>query len=170
MKILSTFLFIAALLFALLIPGALQAQGGQGTGIIDQGPEQQLLYSPETIEWQAAPPSLEPGAEVALLEGSPSEPGVFTMRIRMPDDFYISPHWHPGVERVTVISGLFQLGRGDELNREATETLEPGSYVSMPPEFRHYAIAEGDTVIQLTSIGPWEVNYINPEDDPRLRS
>ncbi len=50
-----------------------------------------------------------------------------------------------------------------------TETLESGSYVSMPPEFRHYAIAEGDTVIQLTSVEPWEVNYINPDDDPRLR-
>ncbi|WP_416672688.1 cupin domain-containing protein [Egbenema bharatensis] len=170
MKALSSLLFIGALLFALLIPGLLQAQDNLAAGIVDRGPEQRLLYFPETVEWQAAPPSLEPGAEVALLEGSPSELGVFTMRIRMPDDFYISPHWHPGVERVTAISGLFQLGTGDELNRATTETLEPGSYVSMPPEFRHYAIAEGDTVIQLTSVGPWEVNYINPDDDPRLKA
>ncbi len=27
----------------------------------------------------------------------------------------------------------------------------------------HYAIAEGETVIQLTSVGPWIINYIDPE-------
>jgi len=37
----------------------------------------------------------------------------------------------------------------------------------MLPETAHFAIAEGETVIQLTSIGPWEINYVNPEDDPR---
>jgi quercetin dioxygenase-like cupin family protein len=170
MKFLSTILFISVLLFALLIPGVLRAQNEMAPGLMDQGPEQRLLYSTETVEWQAAPPSLESGAEVAVLEGNPGEPGVFTMRIKMPDEFYISPHWHPGVERVTVISGLLHLGNGEELNRDTTDLLEPGSYTSMPPEFRHYAIAEGETVVQLTSVGPWEINYINPDDDPRLRA
>jgi hypothetical protein len=38
---------------------------------------------------------------------------------------------------------------------------------AMPPGMQHFAFAEGETVIQLTSIGPWEIHYINPEDDPR---
>lgn len=98
------------------------------------------------------------------------EAGVFTMRIKMPDGFYISPHWHPGVERVSVIDGVFHRGSGEDLNPEGTVPLESGSYTSMPPEMRHYAIAEGETIIQLTSIGPWEITYVNPEeDDPRLR-
>lgn len=169
MKILSTVLMMGTLLLTLLLPGTLQAQDDLPSPLVDEGPEQQLLYSPETVEWQAAPASLEPGAEVAVLEGNPSEAGVFTMRIKMPDAFSISPHWHPGVERVTVMSGQFHLGTGDELNRAAAEPLASGSYTSIPPETRHYAIAEGETVIQLTSVGPWEVNYVNPADDPRTR-
>jgi len=170
MKILSLFLMIGTLLLTLLFPGSLQAQDQMPPPIVDEGPEQQLLYSPETVEWQEAPTSLEPGAEVAVLEGNPSIPGVFTMRIKMPDEFIISPHWHPGVERVTVVSGQFYLGTGEALNREAADHLPPGSYTSIPPETRHYAIADGETVIQLTSVGPWEVNYVNPADDPRLRA
>ncbi len=170
MKILSTVLMLGTLLLVLLLPGTLQAQNEPPGLTVDQGPDQQLLYLPETVEWQAAPASLEPGAEVAVLEGNPSEPGVFTMRIKMPDEFIISPHWHPGVERVTVLAGQFCLGAGEELNREAAEQLDPGSYTAIPPETRHYAIADGETVIQLTSIGPWEINYVNPGDDPRLRA
>jgi len=170
MKILSTFLMVGTLLLAVLLPGSLQAQDQMPTPIVDEGPEQQLLYSPEMVEWQAAPASLETGAEVAVLEGNPSEAGVFTMRIKMPDEFIISPHWHPGVERVTVVSGQFYLGTGEELNREAADQLPPGSYTSIPPEMRHYAIADSETVVQLTSVGPWEINYVNPANDPRLRA
>jgi hypothetical protein len=32
---------------------------------------------------------------------------------------------------------------------------------------RHFAVAKGETVIQLTSIGPWQINYVNQADDPR---
>jgi quercetin dioxygenase-like cupin family protein len=140
-------------------------------GIVDEGPEHHLLYSPGDIEWREGPGSLEAGMQFAVLEGNPSEPGVFTLRIKMPDGSHISPHSHPGVERVTVISGVFRLGSGDELDPENTTPLEAGSYTSMPPGMRHFAIAEGETIIQLTSVGPWQLNYVNPEeDDPRLRN
>lgn len=147
---------------------AAPAQDGQ-VGLSDEGPDEHLMYRPDGIEWQDAPASLESGGDIAVLEGDPSKNEVFTMRIRMPDGYYISPHWHPNVERVTVVSGVFLLGSGDTLNREETESLEPGSYTSLPPETTHYAIADGETVIQLTSVGPWVINYVNPEDDPRTR-
>jgi len=135
----------------------------------DYGPEHHLVYQPADIEWQDAPPSLERGAHVAILEGDPAEPGVFTMRIRMPDGYVIAPHWHENVERVTVISGGFRLGKGDVLDRAATQLLPPGSYTAIPRGTRHFAVAEGETVIQLTSVGPWVINYVDPVDDPRLR-
>jgi quercetin dioxygenase-like cupin family protein len=138
-------------------------------GFEDEGPGHHLTYQPGEIPWQDAPASLEPGAQVALLEGNPAEEGVFTMRIRMPDGYHIAPHWHPNVERVTVISGRFLLGAGEELDREAAQALEAGSYTSMPPGMRHFAIADGETVVQITSVGPWDVHYVNAEDDPRLR-
>lgn len=157
------YLLIGTMLSVLLAVGAPLAQDTAPEGLEDH-----LLYRVGDIEWQDAPASLEPGAQVAVLEGDPSEPGFFNMRIKMPDGFTISPHWHPKAERLTVISGVFHLGSGDEMNREATEPLEPGSYTAMPPGMRHYAVTEGETVVQLTSIGPWEITYVNEEDDPRL--
>lgn len=137
--------------------------------LIDEGPERHLLYRSEEVSWQAGPPSLPEGIEMVVLEGDPAEPGVFTLRFRAPDGYVVPPHWHPNVERITVISGTFLLGSGDELDEGATEALGPGSYTSMPPETRHYAIARGETVIQLTSVGPWVITYIDPDDDPRRR-
>jgi quercetin dioxygenase-like cupin family protein len=142
----------------------------QEPAITDVGPPHHLLFQAEAVEWGAAPPTLEEGITVAVLEGDPTQPGVFTMRIRMPDGAFIAPHWHPNVERVTVLSGAFLLGSGDVMDRDATERLEPGAYTSMPPGMRHFAIAEGETVIQLTSVGPWIINYVNEDDDPRNRS
>jgi quercetin dioxygenase-like cupin family protein len=129
-----------------------------------------ILYRPAEIEWRNGPVSLEAGAEFAVLEGNPSEPGIFTMRIKMPDGFYIAPHFHPQYERVTVVSGAFLLGSGEMLDPDATMRLDPGSYTSMPPGMRHFAFADGETVIQLTSEGPWEITYVDEDDDPRLRN
>jgi quercetin dioxygenase-like cupin family protein len=136
----------------------------------DPGPHEHLLYRPAEIRWQAGPASFEAGAEMVVLEGDPGSPGVFTMRIRMPDGFRIAPHWHPNPERVTVLSGTFHLGSGEVLNPDATTPMGAGSYTAMPPGMRHFAIAEGETVIQLTSTGPWQITYVRPEDDPRRRN
>lgn len=136
---------------------------------MDKGPKHHIiLTATDEKNWQRSP-VLEPEIKVAVLEGNPSEPGVFTLRIKIPDGGYISPHWHPNVERVTVLSGRFLLGSGEKMDKSKVKTLDPGSYTSMPPGMRHFAIAEGETIVQLTSVGPWEINYINPQDDPRNR-
>jgi quercetin dioxygenase-like cupin family protein len=161
------YLRVVMALLVLLVIWAAQSQTEPAVEIMDSGPEEALTYQPADIEWQPGPASFDPGAEFAVLEGSPGEPGFFNLRIRMPDGFHIAPHWHPNVERVTVISGTFRVGHGEEADPEATQALGPGSYFSFPPEHVHYAYAEGETIIQLTSIGPWVIEYVNPEDDPR---
>ncbi|MEX0885343.1 MAG: cupin domain-containing protein [Phycisphaeraceae bacterium] len=133
------------------------------------GPDEHVTHAAEDIPWQAGPASFEEGAEMAVLEGDPAEEGMFTMRLRVPSGFVIAPHWHPNYERVSVLSGTFHLGHGDTVDSNATERLEAGSYTVMPPGMRHFAIAEGQTVIQITTMGPWEINYIDPADDPRQR-
>jgi hypothetical protein len=37
----------------------------------------------------------------------------------------------------------------------------------MPQGVRHFVWAKGETVIQVSGIGPFEVNYVNSADDPR---
>jgi len=58
-------------------------------------------------------------------------------------DNTISPHAHPNVERVSVLSGNFLLGKGEYMNKASTERLEAGSYTSMAPEMVHFVFIEG---------------------------
>jgi len=160
---------ISAGLLSLLLASATATAGDarQVDGFEDEGPDEHLLFAPDEIQWEDGPGSLEPGAEMAMLEGDLAEPEIFTMRLRFPDGFTIAPHSHPNVERLTVISGTFYLGTGDEMDPDTAEPLEAGSYMSMPPGTNHYAIAEGETIVQISTLGPWEVEYVDPEDDPR---
>jgi quercetin dioxygenase-like cupin family protein len=125
------------------------------------------LYPPTTIEWKEGPASLPPGAKMALLEGDPTKEGPFVMRLQFPDGYHVPPHTHPKTERVTVISGAGYLAAGETLDRNSAKKLPAGSFGYWPAGMKHAAWFEGETVIQLHGIGPWQINYVNPADDPR---
>ena len=131
-------------------------------------PAQWILREPAQIEWRPAE-SLPAGAMVAVLEGDPSQPGYFTMRIKMPDGYRVPPHWHSMPERVTVLLGTLNLGTGDRFDASATKPLPAGTYSSMSPHMTHFGWMTGETILQLSTMGPWTVNYVNPSDDPRTR-
>jgi quercetin dioxygenase-like cupin family protein len=133
----------------------------------DAKAHEQAMYRPEQIVWKDGPPSLPPGAKFAVLEGDPAKKGYFAMRLKFPDGYRISPHWHPNVERVTVIKGTLHLAMGEQFEKGTANALTAGSYSFMPPGMRHFAWTEGETELQLATIGPWAINYVNPADDPR---
>lgn len=89
------------------------------------------------------------------------------MRLKMPKGYQIPPHTHPKPEVVTVISGAFRLGMGEKADPGKAKALPAGSIFALDPGMPHYGLADGDTVVQLNSIGPWTLNYVNPKDDPR---
>jgi quercetin dioxygenase-like cupin family protein len=126
-----------------------------------------ILYPPTGIQWKDGPPSLPKGVRMAILEGDPTQPGVFTIRFRFPDGFRVGPHWHTQTEHATVISGVLHLGMGDRFDRGATRALAAGSFGYWPAGTRHFAWMEGETILQLHGQGPWTVTYVDPADDPR---
>jgi quercetin dioxygenase-like cupin family protein len=125
-----------------------------------------VLHQPSDLQWRAAE-NLPSGAMVAVLEGDPAKEGFFTMRIKMPDGYRVPPHWHSQQERVTVLSGVLNLGAGGIFDAAAAQALPAGTYSSMPPRMTHFGWMTGETVLQLSTMGPWTVTYANPADDPR---
>ena len=121
------------------------------------------------IVYGPAPEALPPGAQMAVLQGDPSAPGqLFTIRLRLPDGYVLPPHWHPTDENVTVIKGTFLVGLGDVFDRKATlPPLHRGDFISAPANANHFAQARGRTEVQVHAIGPFAINYVNPQDDPR---
>ena len=82
---------------------------------------------------------LPAGAQISVLEGNPAEKGPVTLRLNFPANYNIPPHWHSMTERVTVLSGALHVGMGDKLDRQASQTLEPGGFVSLPAKMHHFA-------------------------------
>lgn len=134
-----------------------------------QADDMHVLIEADAFEYADGPASLEEGAEFTVLYGDPGADGLFAMRLRLPDGFHIAPHHHGQPEIVTVISGTFHIGMGEDADIETATALEPGGFFAYPPGMVHFAYAEGETVVQLNSTGPWTITYVRDEDDPRLR-
>lgn len=85
----------------------------------------------------------------------------------MPDGYRIQPHYHLQFEHVTVVSGTLNLGMGDTFDESKGNTMPAGTFGFLPPHMKHFAWANGETVIQLHGKGPWDIVYVNRKDDPR---
>jgi quercetin dioxygenase-like cupin family protein len=128
--------------------------------------EHHVVVPGDAVKWGPAPPSLPPGAQAAALFGSPSKEGPFVLRLKFPSGFKVPPHRHTKDELVTVISGRFAIGSGEKFDREA-KPLPTGSFVHLPAGMPHFAWADGEAIVQINGMGPFDVTYVDPKDDPR---
>jgi quercetin dioxygenase-like cupin family protein len=129
-------------------------------------PTTHVMTEATALSWMDAPPSLPRGAKVAVISGDPSKPGPFTVRLQTPAGYKIAPHWHPGDENVTVLSGSVALGMGETWDDSKLKQLGPGGYAGLPAEMRHYFLAKSASTVQVHGNGPFVVNYVNAADDP----
>jgi anti-sigma factor ChrR (cupin superfamily) len=125
-----------------------------------------VVVTPDKIQWGPAPAVFQPGAQFAVLAGDPTKPGPFIVRLKVSDGYRIMPHWHPTAENVTVLSGEFHVGIGDKFDESSMQTLPAQSVAVVPPHHNHYAMAKGETEVQVNGTGPFKLTYVNPSDDP----
>ncbi len=153
--------FILALVWALAPSEIARAQG------IATVP---TVIRPTNIVWQPGPPTLEPGSQGAVLAGNPSQPGPFTLRVRLPAKYRIAPHRHPVEERLTVLSGTLCFAATTATNvAPDTACIGPGTFRLMPANVVHSDWAPVAVEYQIEALGPFDLTYVNPSDDPRLR-
>src|SRR2546430_16549632 len=69
----------------------------------------------EEIEWKPFP-AFPPSARLAVVVGEPSEKGLYTVRVKVPDGVKLMPHRHHEDRVYTVISGTFHIGVGDRVD------------------------------------------------------
>lgn len=152
------------LLFISLLHYTVKAQNTSGSDMNHDTAH--ITYNENDIAWMDVPPFLAKGAKIAVLQGDPSKEGEFTVRIMMPANYKIAPHWHPTTENVTVLKGTFYLGKGDMMDENSATTLQAGGFASIPAMHHHFAFSKDECVVQVHAIGPFVINYINPADDP----
>jgi hypothetical protein len=154
-------------LFLTLAVAGLSWAGLAFTSAAHDNSQEKNAFTPDSISWGAAPPVVRPGAQFAVLEGDPAaSTGDYTIRLKMPDGFRIAPHWHTKRENVTIISGTFKVGMGDQFDAHKMNAFMAGSFAFLDPNMHHYAMASGETIVQVHGQAPLQFNYVNADDDP----
>jgi anti-sigma factor ChrR (cupin superfamily) len=133
-------------------------------------PAAHVLLTPGDVKWGPAPPVLPAGAQMAVLDGDPSKPGSFSVRLKFPDGYKIPAHWHPTDENIVVLQGTFRAGMGNALSESALHDFPVGSFIRMPKQMRHFAAAKGEVIVQIYGPGPFVITYVNPADDPSKKA
>ena len=146
---------------------ALAAFGPTAARAEDPSRADHIMVLPADLKWEDS--KATPGAKVAVIEGPPNEAVPFTFRVKFPADYELPAHLHPTIEHVTVLSGTYNFGTGDKFDKEKTKALPPGSTVINQPKTNHFAWTDEEPEIQVHGVGPWAINYVNPEDDPRKK-
>jgi len=131
---------------------------------VQEGP---VLVLPADVKWADVPASLPPGSWICVLQGDPAKEGLFTLRLKLPADYKVPPHTHPTSETVTVLSGTLFMSMGDRFDASKAKGMVAGSFIGIPRKSPHFVYTKEETIIQISSMGPFEVNYVNPADDPR---
>jgi quercetin dioxygenase-like cupin family protein len=142
---------------------------GQEAKVRPHQPGESVFKSilPEDVDWKpfaAFPPSVR----LAVIVGQPSEPAVYTIRVKAPHGVKLMPHKHPENRVYTVISGVFYIGLGEEFDADKLKAYPPGAVIVLPGNTAHFHWAKSsEYVTQVTGIGPLGLEYVNLEDDPR---
>ena len=135
----------------------------------DPVPPGAIQLKPDAIQWQPGSPTMPAGTQIAVLEGNPQAKTLFTIRLKVPAGSRLAPHTHPRDERVTVLSGMVGVGFGSHIDDFGATRFSAGSFYVNPANKPHYVIFVDESVLQVTGIGPWEVNFVGaaPAEAPK---
>ena len=82
---------------------------------------------PEEVTWKDFPNGH--GAQMAIVVGDPTKPGIYVTRVKFPPHVMDRPHWHAEEQHITVLKGTWYTGTGDTFDPEHAVPLKPGSYM-----------------------------------------
>lgn len=145
----------------LLVLGAPIRASAQDQGMV-------LVPGNAAVKWQPGFPTIPKWADLAVLYGDPSKVGEpFVLRVRFPADKVIAPHSHPTPESLTVVEGDIFHAMGETVDKSKGQELKQGGFVFLPAKTTHYLWTKQDTVLQINGVGPFQVLWTHPEDDPK---
>jgi hypothetical protein len=58
---------------------------------------------------------------------------------------------------------------GDTMTAPAHE-LGPGAYHFLPGKMHHAAETKSEVILQLDGMGPFDIHYLNPADNPKNKT
>src|SRR5450631_354683 len=123
-------------LISLLLPHSL-ANASNSPSQAGAGKTEKILIQASEITYKPAP-GLPEGAQIAVIRGDLKKAGLFTLRLKLPDCYVIPAHWHTNDEEVTVLSGTFNAGFGDKIDKGQAKALSAGGFQIVPGKANHF--------------------------------
>ena len=143
------------------VVGGFALAGGLVLG--QQGQAGFVRVTPEDVRWTTDADGS--GVQRAVIEGDPSKPGLYVIRIKFPPGMMSTNHYHREDRHAVVLKGTWYTGTGDEFATEKTVPLTPGSYMKHPAGAHHFDGAKDEEVIvQIVGYGPSETTRLRPQD------
>ena len=153
----------ASLVFVGLVFAGLAITVGQ-RGAPDLRP-----ITPEQVQWVEEPNGL--GFARAVIEGDPSKPGVYVVRVKFPPWVMSSNHFHQEDRYAVVLKGTWYTGSGDEFAPDKTVPLKPGSFLKHPAGMHHFDGAkEEEVIVQIVGVGPTSTTRLRPQQGSYISS
>src|SRR6266481_1358918 len=121
-----------------------------------------VRIAPDSVKWSDIPDGH--GAQIAVLQGDPSKPGLYVIRVKFPPHVMSTPHTHPEDRHATVIKGTWYTGTGATFDPAKTVALKTGSYMLHPGGALHWdgAAKDEEVIVQIMGIGPSGTSALNP--------
>ncbi len=116
-----------------------------------------VMIQPDSIQWRGP----ATGLQTAVVEGNPQNAGTFTMMLKLPDGFWIQPHFHNVAKRLVVVKGELLMGHGDVVEASKASALKTGGVAAVPANTPHYEGGKGETIVALIATGPFTTTMVS---------
>ena len=81
--------------------------------------------------------------QTAILDGDPSKPELYTMRVKIPANVKLLAHWHPETREVIVVTGTFYFGYGNQFDENKLSRGPKGCRTPQSQFLNHVIIYGG---------------------------
>jgi quercetin dioxygenase-like cupin family protein len=122
-----------------------------------------VRITPEEVKWTTDADGS--GMQRAVIEGDPTKPGLYVIRVRFPRGVMSRNHYHREDRYAVVLQGTWYTGTGDEFAPDKTIALKPGSFMKHPAGAHHFDGAkEEEVIVQIVGFGPSETTRLRPAE------
>ena len=108
------------------------------------------------------------GIRTTVVQGDPTRPGPYTIRLNVPSNTRIQAHTHRDSRTAVVVSGTWYFGYGQMATGPVEKALPAGSFYTEPAGIAHFAETKDTAVVvYITGDGPTDTVYVKQGDTPR---
>jgi hypothetical protein len=133
---------------------AILAAIGIRTVLAEDGSLEYNRVTSSEIKWGPIP-SMPKGTQTTVLHGNPGKPGLYTVRLKIPENSKMPVHSHPDERVRIIISGTYYSALGDKIEASKLLSFPPGTFSHVPSKVWQFAETRDEEVVfEITGIGP----------------